>query len=177
MFPVLSYGITPAFTAYPGTVSLRVDTYLALLDDLLGGLYAQGFRRVLVVNGYGGNAPGQGWLGEWLSGHPDARVQWHNWWNAPHAWAAVQAIDPLASHASWMENFPWTRLEKVPAPQERKPLVDLARLRQLPPQRVREVLGDGNYGGLHVRPDEDMRRIWQEAVAETRELLERGWAS
>lgn len=26
VFPVLAYGITPAFTAYPGTVSLRADT-------------------------------------------------------------------------------------------------------------------------------------------------------
>lgn len=176
VFPVLAYGITPTFTAYPGTVSLRVTTYLALLDDLLSGLHAQGFRRILVVNGHGGNAPGQGWLGEWLSRHPDARVQWHNWWNAPRTWAAVQAADALASHASWMENFPWTRLEGVAAPEERKPLVDLAALRQLPPGRVRQVLGDGNYGGLHLRPDEDMLGIWQEAVAETRELLERGWA-
>jgi len=23
--------------------------------------------------------------------------------------AQVEAIDPVASHASWMENFPWTR--------------------------------------------------------------------
>ncbi|EYB69379.1 creatininase [Deinococcus phoenicis] len=176
VFPVLAYGITPGFTAYPGTVSLRVSTYLALLDDLLSGLHAQGFRRILVVNGHGGNTPGQGWLGEWLSGHPEARVQWHNWWNAPRTWAAVQATDPLASHASWMENFPWTRLADVAAPEERKPLVDLAQLRQLPPRRVREVLGDGNYGGLHVRPDGEMLAIWQEAVLETRALLEGGWA-
>ena len=176
VFPALPYGVTPSFTAYPGTVSLRVGTYLALLDDLLGGLYAQGFRRILVVNGHGGNSPGQGWLGEWLARHPDARVQWHNWWNAPRTWAAVQAVDDLASHASWMENFPWTRLEGVTAPAERKPMVDLARMRQLPPQGVRELLGDGNFAGLHIRPDEEMLDIWQEAVAETRSLLESGWA-
>ena len=45
-------------------------------------------------------------------------------------WAAVQRVDPLASHASWMENFPWTRLDGVPAPEERKPMVDVAALRQ-----------------------------------------------
>jgi len=176
VFPTLPYGITPTFAAYPGTLSLRVATYLALLDDLLSGLHAQGFRRVLIVNGHGGNSPGQGWLGEWLARHPDARVQWHNWWNAPRTWAAVQATDPLASHASWMENFPWTRLAGVRAPQERKPMVDLARLRQLPPVQVRELLGDGNFGGLPEQPDEEMAAIWAVAVAETRELLEAGWA-
>lgn len=176
VFPVLPYGITPTFAAYSGTLSLRVGTYLALLEDLLGGLYAQGFRRILIVNGHGGNSPGQGWLGEWLAAHPQARVQWHNWWNAPRTWAAVQAVDPVASHASWMENFPWTRLEGVTAPRERKPLVDLARLRQLPPRQVREVLGDGNFGGLPERPDAEMAQIWQAAVQETRDLLEDGWA-
>lgn len=177
VLPVLPYGITPTFTAYPGTLSLRVTTYFALLDDLLSGLYAQGFRRILIVNGHGGNSPGQGWLGEWLAGHPGARVQWHNWWNAPRTWAAVQATDPLARHASWMENFPWTRLEEVSGPAERKPLVDLARLRQLPPAGVRALLGDGNFGGLPGRPDAEMERLWQEAVRETRELLEAGWVS
>ncbi|MPY67176.1 creatininase family protein [Deinococcus sp. SDU3-2] len=177
VFPALPYGITPTFTAYPGTVSLRVGTYLALLDDLLSGLHAQGFRRLLIVNGHGGNSPGQGWLGEWLARHPDARVQWHNWWNAPRTWAAVQATDPLASHASWMENFPWTRLEEASGSAERKPMVDLARMRQLPPAGVRALLGDGNFGGLPGRPDAEMEAIWQEAVAETRELLEGGWAS
>ncbi|WP_104989548.1 creatininase family protein [Deinococcus sp. NW-56] len=177
VFPTLPYGITPTFTAYPGTVSLRVGTYLALLDDLLSGLYAQGFRRLLIVNGHGGNSPGQGWLGEWLARHPGARVQWHNWWNAPRTWAAVQATDPLASHASWMENFPWTRLEEVSSPAERKPMVDLARMRQLPPAEVRTLLGDGNFGGFPQRPDAEMEAIWQEAVQETRDLLEGGWAS
>ena len=40
-------------------------------------------------------------------------------------WAKVQAIDPVASHASWMENFPWTRLPGVGPPSQRKPMVDL----------------------------------------------------
>ena len=40
VFPVLPYGITPTFTAYPGTLSLRVGTYLALLDDLGRGEFA-----------------------------------------------------------------------------------------------------------------------------------------
>lgn len=176
VFPVLSYGITPYFMAYPGTVSLRISTYLHVLEDILNSLYAHGFRRILVVNGHGGNSPGQAYLGEWLAAHPDARAQWHNWWNAPRTWAAVQATDDLASHASWMENFPWTRLAGVTAPSERKPMVNLERLRQLPPALARAALGDGNYAGLHVRPDEDMLKIWAEAVSETRELLEAGWA-
>src|SRR5215211_3418103 len=57
VFPVLAYGITPYFRAYPGTISLRVETYLRVIGDLLDGLAEQGFKRILIVNGHSGNSP------------------------------------------------------------------------------------------------------------------------
>jgi creatinine amidohydrolase len=107
-----------------------------------------------------------------LGDYPNVKVKFHNWWNAPQVWAKVQATDPVASHASWMENFPWTRLAGVTQPGEQKPMIDLARMRQYGPQGVRPILGDGNYGGLYQRPDEDMLALWAAGVAETRALLE-----
>lgn len=176
VFPVLSYGITPLFTAYPGTITLTARTYLTILSEVLDGLYAQGFRRVLLCNGHGGNGPGAAAGLEFMTRRPDARIRWHDWWNAPRTWAAVQATDPVASHASWMENFPWTRRANAPRPpEERKPMTDTARLRTLSPIAVRAQLGDGNFGGLYQRPDDDMLAIWRVAVEETRALLESGW--
>lgn len=175
VFPVLPYGITPYFRGYPGSVTLRVQTYLAVVRDLLDGLFEQGFRRVLIVNGHGGNSPAQSLAGEWMADHPGARVKFHNWWNAPGVWAQVQATDPNASHASWMENFPWTRLAGVTLPEEEKAAVDLDRLRLLSPQELRAFLGEGNYGGRFQRPDEEMQAIWEVAVRETRGLLQSGW--
>lgn len=177
VFPVLAYGITPYFRAYPGTLTLRVTTYLELVRDLLDGLYSQGFRRLLVVNGHGGNTPAQALADEWLAAHPDARLRWHNWWNAPEVWAKIQATDPVASHASWMENFPWTRLAEVAQPGEQKAPVDIAALRQGGPLAVRAGLGDGNFAGLYQRDDAEMAAIWAVAVAETRALLEGTWGN
>jgi creatinine amidohydrolase len=102
-------------------------------------------------------------------------VRFHNRWNAPRTWAKVREIDPLASHASWMENFPWTRLAGVAQPDGQKPMTDLDRLRQLGPAEVRAQLGDGNYGGRYQRPDADMQAIWDVAIAETREMIARAW--
>jgi creatinine amidohydrolase len=175
VFPVLAYGITPYFRAFPGTITLRVKTYMSILRDLLDGMTEQGFKRVLIVNGHGGNIPAQGLVGEWLGDHPGARVKFHNWWNAPKVWAQVQAIDPVASHASWMENFPWTRLAKIDMPSERKPLSDLDDLRRLDPKSLRAYLKDGNYGGLYQRSDEEMMKIWRAGVEETRDLLRANW--
>ena len=175
VFPALPYGLTPSFVAYPGTVTLSLETYGRVVKDLLDSLWAQGFRRILVVNGHGGNAPARASAAEWLRARSDAHLQWHDWWNAPLTWAKVQSIDPKASLASWMENFPWTRLEGVASPEGEKPMAMPAEYRDLDPQRVRAALGDGSFGGRYRRPDEEMLAIWEVAVAETRSLLETGW--
>lgn len=175
VFPALPYGLTPLFMAYPGTVTLSLETFARVVKELLESLYLQGFRRILVVNGHGGNAPGRVAATEWLAGRPDARLRWHDWWNAPGTWAKVMATDPNASHASWMENFPWTRLPGVAMPDEEKPPVPLASFRDRTPARVREALGDGNFAGRYQRPDGEMLAIWAAAVAETRALLTDEW--
>src|SRR5262245_8546060 len=104
VFPVVAYGITPYFRAYPGTISLRVETYLRVVRDILDSMAESGFRRILIVNGHGGNSPASSLAREWMADHPGVAIKFHNWWNAPKTWAKVQAIDTVASHASWMEN-------------------------------------------------------------------------
>ena len=177
VFPVPAYGITPYFRAFPGTITLRVQTYFSILRDMLDGMAEHGFKRILIVNGHGGNAPAQGLIGEWIAEHPEVRIKFHNWWNAPKVWAQVQATDPVASHASWMENFPWTRLANVDLPAEQKPMSDLELIRQLDPKSLRAYLKDGNFGGRYQRDDEEMMKIWRVGVEETRELLNAGWGS
>jgi creatinine amidohydrolase len=173
VFPVLPYGVTPYFMRYPGTVSVRVSTYLALIGDVLDSIAAHGFRRILIVNGHGGNTPAGAFADEWLNAHPGVAIQFHNWWSAPRVWAKVQAIDPRASHASWMENFPWTRLAAVDMPATRKDALPRVPKRDAADMRAR--LGDGNFDGLYQRPDADTDALWRAGVEETRELLVSGW--
>jgi creatinine amidohydrolase len=172
VMPSLPYGLTPYFAAYPGSPTLRVDTYRAVLGDLVDSLASQGFGRFLFVNGHGGNDPGR----EALDGRGDVEVLWHNWWAGDQVRAVVASIDPDASHASWFENFPWTRLPGVAQPQEKKPMADITRMRELDPKDVRALLGDGSLGGLYERPDADVLQVWQAGVEEVRALIEHGWS-
>jgi creatinine amidohydrolase len=176
VFPVVAYGLTPYFLAYPGSVSLRTETYIRLIRDILDSLHGHGFRRILICNGHGGNQPAGALAIEWMADNPDTAVKFHNWWSAPATMGKVVEIDPVASHASWMENFPWTRLAGVTLPSQQKPMIDLARMRLMSPKAVRDYLGDGNFGGYYERPDADMQAIWDVAVKETRDLLEGPWA-
>ena len=176
VLPVLPYGFTPYFAAaYPGGPTLRLETFLAVVRDLLDSLYGQGFRRFLVVNGHGGNTPASSLAREWAASHPEAQAIFHSWWDAPEVRELAANIAPDYSHANWGENFPWTRLEGVELPSEGKPMVDEEAYNVANPAGLRELIGDGSFGGVYQVSDEDMLRVWEVGVARVRELLENGW--
>src|SRR5438105_5756870 len=74
VFPALAYGITPYFLAFPGSVSLRISTYLSVVSDVLESLAGQGFKRFVLVNGHGGNSPAASLAPEWMATHPGTRI-------------------------------------------------------------------------------------------------------
>ena len=145
VLPVLPYGLTPRFAAYPGSPTLRVETFLAVVADLLDSLFGPGLPahpdRQRPRREHAG-ALGRGAVGR---RHPETRVRYHDWWDSPRVMDVVRAIDPDGSHASWMENFPWTRLPGVELPDEKKPdVVDLdPRSGGVPQARRRRFLRRG----------------------------------
>ena len=50
IWPVVAYGYYPAFTDYPGSVSLREVTFIALIEDILAGIVASGVQRIALIN-------------------------------------------------------------------------------------------------------------------------------
>jgi creatinine amidohydrolase len=56
--PALPYGLSEHHLAFPGTITLRPDTLASLVLDVVESLAHWGVRRVLVVNGHGGNIDG-----------------------------------------------------------------------------------------------------------------------
>lgn len=175
VFPVMPYGLAPYFNAYPGTISLRLETLLAVVRDIIASLRRSGFRKILIVNGHGGNNPVAALGHELMAEYGDISIKFHNWWNAPETWAKVQAIDKSGSHANWMENFPWTRLAHAPAPSGEKPIIDMELMKASPPRMARQILGDGAFGGPWQRPDDEMLALWEVGVREVGDALEGPW--
>lgn len=173
VLPVLPFGLTPAFTAFPGTVSLRLTTYAALLQDVLDALYEQGFRRIVLLSGHGGNAPAAQLGQEWAADHPDAEVMFHGWYTDSRIWSLATGLAD-AGHASWVENFPVVRVEGARPPTDAKPLVPSEALQGASPHRVRELLGDGSGGGPYLL-EENAEKVWAAAVALLRDRLMSGW--
>jgi creatinine amidohydrolase len=174
VYPVMPFGCAPYFSAFPGSISLRVETLLAVVRDVMTSVYGAGFRRVLIVNGHGGNAAVGNLCRELIAAHGGLSIKFHNWWTGPRTVARAKQISPHPSHANWFENFPWTRLADVSMPSE-KPMVDLRRLALSDPASARALLGDGCFGDAYQMPDEDMHALWAVGVEETRQELEQDW--
>jgi len=152
--PPLPFGVSPHFTAYPGTISLRLTTFMMVVSEILIALHEQGFRRILVLNGHGGNRIGEV-LTEVANARPDIVLDTLNWWQLPEVQAVAARHELIADHANWLENFPFTRVTAVPA--ETKPRVN-------PPvgrgaADIRAMLGDGSYGGPYQVSDEIMAEV------------------
>jgi creatinine amidohydrolase len=55
--PALPFGVADYFGAGPGGMAISAAAFRAVLTDLLEGFFRQGFTRVVILNGHGGNAP------------------------------------------------------------------------------------------------------------------------
>jgi creatinine amidohydrolase len=53
--PVLCYGNSHHHRPFPGVLSLSSPTYLAAVTEILEGFALSGFRKLMVLNGHGGN--------------------------------------------------------------------------------------------------------------------------
>jgi creatinine amidohydrolase len=50
------YGFSLHHMAFAGTITLQGSTMIAMVEDIVAGLVAHGFRRILLLNGHGGNS-------------------------------------------------------------------------------------------------------------------------
>ncbi|MEB3787715.1 MAG: creatininase family protein [Desulfurococcales archaeon] len=81
LLPTVYYGFSPEWAGVHGTVSLGIEAFTRLVHGILDSLLRTGFRRILVLNGHGGNS---GLLYsavvEWTSRHEDTIVALADYW-------------------------------------------------------------------------------------------------
>ena len=104
--PTLNYGMSLPLMGFPGTLSLSPHTLVAVLNDLLRGLYQHGFRRILAVNGHGGNVASISSAVQMLAQDlPGLRVKSFEWWMDAEVNRIVTEMmgEQTGSHASAAE--------------------------------------------------------------------------
>ncbi|MBU0511022.1 MAG: creatininase family protein [Chloroflexi bacterium] len=165
--PPLNFGASPYFLAYPGTLSLSIATLMDVTGDIVHSAYGQGFRRVLVLNGHGGNDPVRARLYEVASDLPDLRLAWYAWWTSHSVEAVAQKHDLKSYHAGWIEAFPFTRVADLPEGEKDPPHVPGL----LGAEEARQAYGDGVFGGPYQADDAIMGEIFAAALGDVVHLL------
>ena len=166
--PPLNFGCSPYFLAYPGTISLRLHTYLDLVEDIVRSLYSAGFRRILILNGHGGNTPVRTHLVELLNELPDLTLRWYAWWTTETVAKIAKKHKLETAHANWMEAFDFTRVTPLPGGEKPKPLADE---RILGKKATRQRYGDGSFGGHYQADDAIMQEIFDACLEDILQLL------
>jgi creatinine amidohydrolase len=54
--PLMPYGMSEHHLGFPGSVSLRPESLIAVVSDILRSFWLAGFHRIVIVNGHGGNS-------------------------------------------------------------------------------------------------------------------------
>lgn len=79
--PSINYGMSLHHLGFPGSLSLRPQTVTSVVVDLLESAFEHGFRRILILNGHGGNiAALQVAMAELLNELPGLQVKMRSWW-------------------------------------------------------------------------------------------------
>jgi creatinine amidohydrolase len=132
--PTLHIGMAQHHMGFAGTITLRPSTLIALIGDVVSSLAEHGFRRILFVNGHGGNVATLGAAfaecfaaGRLIRGReaPDLRLKQLNWYDMRRVreFSATQYGRSEGQHATPSEIaltqalFPQTADHRVLEPQ------------------------------------------------------------
>ncbi len=88
--PTIPFGTSQLHSAFPGTISLRPMTMIAVVRDVIASLHRQGFRRFLLVNAHPESAGVLEAAVQQSQGDLDGvRCLLFNWWEAPEVKATM----------------------------------------------------------------------------------------
>jgi creatinine amidohydrolase len=133
--PTISVGMAQHHLGFPGSVTLRPTTLIAMIRDYVASLTRHGFERFYFINGHGGNiATTTAAFSEIYaetsldrdSNRPSVKCKLRNWWEAK----AVQALskelygDSEGSHATPSEvSLTWYAYPAAARPMTMNPAV------------------------------------------------------
>ncbi len=154
--PTLALGAAQFNLGFPGTVSLRAATLMAVVQDYVASLAAQGFRRFYFLNGHGGNiAPVQAAFHDIHAGAslrgpgaPGLSLRLRSWWEYPRADALRRELygEREGIHATPSEIA--IAMAVLPA---RGEAPASAPWQRVPPEELREMAGDRHVDAARHR--------------------------
>ena len=100
-------------------VSLRL---LDVAEDIVRSIFRQGFRRLLFLNGHGGNDPVRTRLAEIIDWLPGLQIGWYSWWNAANVTAVATQTWPAIVSCCLDRGIPFHPGRRFPSGEKQPPI-------------------------------------------------------
>ncbi len=103
-FPAINYGFCYTLRQWPGTVSLRSQTLYNVFLDILTEIKRNGFKKILILNGHGGNEGVAKAVLKENSEKLGLKANVCSWWTLPSVKKVVEKLDTkFIGHADFTE--------------------------------------------------------------------------
>jgi creatinine amidohydrolase len=165
--PALNFGVSPYFLEFPGTISLQPSTYLAVFEDMLESLIHHGFKRILLLNGHGGNHVATTTCNIILNKHPHVQIRWYSWWRSRAVQKIYEKHNLKPGHGDWSEAFPFTIVSDIPDRKKEIPDVEGS----ISAEKMKELFPDGVMGNPTIADMAIMDELFKTALANILHLL------
>ena len=87
VLPVIWTGLSATHMSFPGTITLKFHTFLEVLTQVVCSVHAHGFKKILILNGHGGNSGVVAALRFKLASEEDisyiSSIIGYSWWDIP----------------------------------------------------------------------------------------------
>ncbi|QUL99191.1 MAG: creatininase family protein [Candidatus Fermentithermobacillus carboniphilus] len=97
--PCVTFGISGHHMHFPGTISLRAETFIQVLMDIVWSLYQHGIRRFFFINGHGGNKPALTIVVNRIRQEMDAKAAWASPTSVADDVIKQRVKSPMIGHA------------------------------------------------------------------------------
>jgi len=141
VLPMVWTGLSEHHMSFGGTITLSLATFSALMEDICVSILRHGFRRIVLLNGHGGNENALRNVTDELT--PKLRapiVQFTYWYAAAEPIGAILETQAVLSHACEAETSMMMALRPELVAEDRIPL---AKSNRTP--NVEEFVGSGVY--------------------------------
>lgn len=170
--PAVPFGISTWSSEYPGTISLKTNTYVNMIGDIMDSLLTVGFRKFYILNGHGFNKSICPVLGEKIQSVRGAEVLVYQWYELPSVKLLIQEKNIKISHANWIENFRFTNIHtgKRTLSPRLTPMPNLLK----DAKTIREELIEGNGPGPLEIDESIMNKLFDDLVIDFSKIIRGG---
>ena len=92
VLPTVWMGYSPHHMAYPGSITLSYHTFVEVLSEVAACVHTHGFKKILILNGHGGNSAIVSGLRTKLEAEKNVPVIAYTYWELPGVTQEMKAI-------------------------------------------------------------------------------------